>query len=353
MMTARDNFLRALRREDPAWVPFDLSLSPALLEEFKRRTGSGDPYAHYRIPLAGIAMGPSRLKPEFSKYHTEGPPEWIDEWGVGHRPGGFAHFEKMLHPMRTVKSAAEIEAYPLPDLDADYRWENAAEQVRLLKARGFVAVGHMHCTIFEISWYLRGMEEFLVDLLEAPEMAGLLMDRVTRLRVAQARNFARAGTDLIQLGDDVSTQLAMMISPDLWRREIKPRLAKVIAAAREASSTSIIWYHGDGNLREIVPDLIEIGVQVLNPVQPECLDPAALKADFGERLSFWGTVGTQTLMPFGTPEEVADHCRRMIESVGRGGGLVIAPTHVLEPEVPWANIEAMVAAVRRYGRYKS
>lgn len=353
MLTARENFLRALRREDPEWVPFDLNLSPALLQEFKRRTGHEDPYEYYRIPLAGIQLAPSRMKTDYSRYYPNGLPDGtsIDEWGIARRRGGFEHFEKMIHPMRAFSKPSEIEACPLPDLDAEYRWETAADQVQHIKARGLVAVGYMHCTIFEISWYLRGMEEFLTDLLMAPEMARTLMDRITDLRRAQARNYARVGADIIQFGDDVSTQLTMMMSPALWRREIKPRLAAVVAAAREANPSVITWYHGDGNLREIVPDLIEIGIQVLNPVQPECLDPIALKEEFGDRLSFWGTVGTQTLMPFGTPDEVRAWCRRMIETVGRGGGLVMAPTHVLEPEVPWENIEAMVAAVRDYGRY--
>lgn len=353
MLTARENFLRVLRRDDPAWVPLDFNLSPALHEEFKRRTGQDDPYAYYGIPLAGIAIGPSRLTPDYGRFYPRGLPEGtrLDEWGIGHRRGDFAHFEKMLHPMRAFGTPAEIEAYPLPDLDAGYRWEGAAEQVRQIKARGLLAVGYMHCTIFETAWYLRGMEEFLADLLAEPEMARALMDRLAALRRVQARNYAQAGADIIQFGDDVSTQLAMMMSPILWRREIKPRLAQVVAAAREANPGTITWYHGDGNLREIIPDLIELGIQVLNPVQPECLDPVTLKEEFGDRLSFWGTVGTQTVMPFGSPDEVRDYCRRMILTVGRGGGLVVAPTHVLEPEVPWENVEAMVAAVREYGRY--
>lgn len=354
LLTPRENFLRALRRDGPEWVPFDLGLCPALREELRRRTGHDDPYAYFGIPLAGISPAPSVEKADFSVYYPGGLPEgaWLDEWGIGHRPGGFEHFEKMLHPMAGFTTPEEIAAYPLPDLDAGYRWAGAAARAAAIKARDLVAVGHMHCTLFETAWYLRGMEAFLADLLIAPAMAGALLDRLADLRAAQAAHYARAGADLIQFGDDVSTQLAMMLSPALWRREIKPRLARVIAAARAANPETIMWYHGDGNLSAIVPDLIEIGIQVLNPVQPECIDPADLKAAYGDRLSFWGAVGTQTIMPFGTPDEVKAYCKTLIETVGRGGGLIVAPTHVLEPEVPWENVEAMVAAVREYGRYR-
>jgi uroporphyrinogen decarboxylase len=110
----------------------------------------------------------------------------------------------------------------------------------------------------------------------------------------------------------------------------------------------LIFYHGDGNLQAIIPELIEIGVDILNPVQPECMDPVEIKKQYGEQLSFWGTIGTQTVMPFGSPQQVREVCEKMIQEVGRGGGLGLAPTHVLEPEVPWENIQAFIDAVHTY-----
>jgi uroporphyrinogen decarboxylase len=104
-------------------------------------------------------------------------------------------------------------------------------------------------------------------------------------------------------------------------------------------------------LQAIIPDLIEIGVDILNPVQPECMDPGRIKGQYGDRLSFWGTIGTQTTLPFGTPGDVEDAVKRNIATVGVGGGLLLAPTHMIEPEVPWENIEALIAAVKKYGSY--
>lgn len=110
----------------------------------------------------------------------------------------------------------------------------------------------------------------------------------------------------------------------------------------------MIFYHGDGNLQKIIPDLIEIGVEILNPIQPECMNPVEIKKKYGDRLSFWGTLGTQSTMPFGTSGEVREYCKRMIEMIGKGGGLILAPTHLLEPEVPWDNVQAFIDTVREY-----
>ena len=126
-------------------------------------------------------------------------------------------------------------------------------------------------------------------------------------------------------------------------------MAKVIRVAKKIKPEVLVYYHSDGFIEPVIPDLIEIGVDVLNPVQPECMNPVKLKKEYGNRLSFWGTIGTQTTMPFGTPDEVREVVKHMIETVGRGGGLLIAPTHVLEPDVPWENILAFVESVNDYG----
>lgn len=351
-MDARENFLRACRRERPNWVPYDFALCPKLAEEFTLRTGRTDYRAHYELPFAGLKLAPSKLTTDFAGFFGQKlmATDQIDRWGVGHRRGSVAHFAEILHPMQSFTNVAEVEAYPFPDELADYRWEGVPAQVAAAHTAGLAAVAAMQKTIFEISWCLRGMEEFLMDLLTDPAMACAIMDQVLELRKGCAARYAAAGADVLQLGDDVSTQLDMMVSPALWRKSIKPRLAEVIAAAKGVKPDILIFYHGDGNLQKIIPDLIEIGVEILNPVQPECMDPAEIKRQYGDRLTLWGTIGTQTTMPFGSPSDVRMAVRRMIETAGDGGGLVLSPTHLLEPEVPWANIEAFVEACREYGR---
>lgn len=143
----------------------------------------------------------------------------------------------------------------------------------------------------------------------------------------------------------------MMMSPEIWREWLKPTIKKAIKAAKDIKPDLIAYYHSDGVIYDIISELIEIGVDVLNPIQPECMNPIKVKEMYGDRLSFWGTIGTQTTMPFGSSREVEEKAKLMIETVGKSGGLVIAPTHLLEPEVPWENVVAFVNAVKKYGKY--
>ena len=221
-----------------------------------------------------------------------------------------------------------------------------------LKENDLIAVAFMQMTIFEVAWYLRGMENLLIDMVCNQEMAEVLLDEITEIRMGMAEKYARYGIDILMLGDDVSSQQDMIMDPGLWRRFLKPRLAKVIASAKAANPDILIFYHGDGNLQKIIPDLIEIGVEILNPVQPECMDPILIKKLYGDKLTLWGTLGTQTTLPFGTPEEVKQKCKELIETVGKGGGLLLAPTHTIEPEVPWENIQAFIDAAKEYGAKK-
>jgi uroporphyrinogen decarboxylase len=355
-MTNRENVIRALRRDHPERVPFDMTLCPAHIETLEKKTGTTDYHDYFRFPYRYVELEPSVQKPDYSRYYRNLPPvvkplSWNPEWGVFSIPGSVAHFEEMLHPMEHFESPEEILSYPFPDYNEPYRWKGFDAKVAALKQNDLIAIAFMQMTIFEVAWYLRGMENFMVDLIANREFAETLLDAILNIRTGMAEKYARYGTDILMLGDDVSTQLEMMVRPELWRELIKPRLAKIIRTAKQAKDDILIFYHGDGNLQAIIPDLIEIGIDILNPVQPECMDPALIKKQYGDRLSFWGTIGTQTTLPFGTVRDVEEAVKRNIETVGCGGGLLLAPTHMIEPDVPWENIEAFVGAVKKYGLY--
>ena len=349
-MSQRENLLRVLRRQDADHIPFALSLCPKLAGDFRDRYGTGDYETFYGFPFRHVAPGPSRQTIDYSPWHPDLPANaWIDDWGVGAVPGSVAHFTRMLHPMETFTTAEEVRRFPVPDLLADYRWQDVADQVTRIKQQGLAAI-YSAIQIFEPAWYLRGLDNLLVDMVLEPEIAAACLDRMTEIQSGIAARMAAAGVDLIVFGDDVGTQKSLMMQPETWRTWLKPTMRRAISAAKNINPDLLAYYHSDGVIHDIIPDLIEIGVDVLNPVQPECMDPAQIKMQYGDRLSFWGTIGTQTTMPFGTPDEVRETVRLRIETVGRGGGLVIAPTHLLEPEVPWANIDALVEAVRTYGQ---
>jgi uroporphyrinogen decarboxylase len=357
-MTGRERVLAAMRRRPPDRVPFDLSfdIAPAQLDEFRRRTGSTlTPEEYFGTDTRMIRLGPTRLAQDYAAWLGPGVAgAAVDEWGVGRRPTRSAdrahvHLDGFIHPLAGVRNAAGMADYPFPDIDADYRYDAPRAAIRAVQEAGRAAVAMMECTIFETAWFLRGMEALLLDFADGSEAARALLDAITARRVVQARRYAELGADVLSMGDDVGTQRGMLMSVGMWRAWLKPRLARVIAAAREVRPDVLVFYHSDGNMAAIIPDLIEIGVDILNPVQPECMDPADLKRRFGDRLSFWGLIGTQSTLPFGTPADVAADVRLRVRTVGAGGGLFLAPTHVIEPEVPFENIVAFVDAVKATG----
>ena len=355
-MTNRENVIKALRRDHPEKVPFDMTLCPAHVETLRRKTGTGNYHDFFHFPYRYVELEPTIKKTDYSVYYrnlpaSAKPLSWNPEWGIYSVPGTFAHFEQMLHPMEHFETPREIIAYPFPDFNESYRWNGISEKIAALQKEDLIAIAFMQMTIFEIAWYLRGMENFMLDLIENRDFAETLLDKITGIRIGMAEKYAQHGIDILMLGDDVSTQISMMMDPGLWREIIKPRLAKIIGAAKGIKKDILIFYHGDGNLQAIIPDLIEIQVDILNPVQPECMDPVFLKRQYGNRLSFWGTIGTQTTLPFGTVRDIETTVKKNIETIGEGGGLLIAPTHMIEPDVPWENIEAFINAVEKYGKY--
>jgi uroporphyrinogen decarboxylase len=302
---------------------------------------------HFRVDVRPVLAAPTNRQSDFSRYFDR-EVEW-DEWGRGRVWDEEQHYAEYLYPLQKAESLAEIAEYPWPDLDEDYRYRDVAGQVRSWHEAGYAAVAGLEETVFEIAWQLRSMDELFEDMKFRPDWATTLLDRITERREISAARFAEAGVDVLQLGDDVAMQAGLMLSRAMWREWLAPRLQRVIRAAKEANPDVLIWYHSDGNITGLIPDLIEVGVEVLNPVQPECVDQARVKREFGDRLAFWGGLGVQSVLPFGTPEEVRNHVREVIEALGSDGGLVVGPAHVLERDTPLENIFAMKEAIDEYG----
>ncbi len=349
-MDIRQKFFDAMRRKSEGFVPFSFSLCPSQLEEFARRTGHTDYAAYYGFPTRTLGVPCLADARRFRARWYAGDPDVMisPDFGFGSRKGTMAHFTSMVFPLEGLTDPTQIAEYPWPDPTRDMDWETLEQRARQVKEQGLVAMAGMEITLFESAWYLRGMERFLEDIVVFPEMCEALLERLCVIREEMARRYALAGLDVLCLGDDVGTQIDMMMAPRKWEAMLKPRLARVIAAAKAVNPDILITYHSDGNIARVVPGLIEAGVEVLNPIQPECMDAIELKRLYGDRLSFWGGVGTQSTMPFGTPKDVRGACLELIAKVGEGGGLYLAPTHVLEPEVPYENIEAFVLTVTEY-----
>lgn len=357
-MTSRERVLTALRRREPDRVPKTMGLCASQAERLKAKREEGAPEVHYfdEMDVAGVQPGVPCPIPDVSAYLPKDLPEGtrIDDWGVAWTQSGFYHFLGMIHPMAGITTAAEIERYPFPDMANPERFLDFEDRVAQAKATGRAVLSGcspLGGTIFWPAYKLRGMEALLMDMAAEPALAEALLDRVTDICTAYAAKVAEYDIDVLWLADDYGTQRGMVVSVDMWRTWFKPRLKRLIEAAKAKKPDLIVAHHCDGDATDIVGEFIDCGVDVLNPVQPECMDPAAVKREFGNHLAFWGTIGTQTTMPFGSPADVRAEVRRMIENVGKGGGLLLAPTHTVEPEVPWDNIVAFFEACEEYGVY--
>jgi len=351
-MSPRERVLTTLRRGRPDRVPKDLDFTEPKYEEFTQRTGSQRPEEYFRLEPRGVGIAPTKQKHDFSDYFADVERlDDVDEWGVGYISAHFHHFWRHVHPLRNVTTPREVAAYPWPDVLAPYRWEKVPETVARWHDQGYPVCAGPPSQLYEQAWYLRGQEQFLLDFYDNPDVATAILDTINHVLIEGSRRLAAAGVDVLRLGDDVGWQRAMIMSPDCWRKWLKPRLADVISVARRIKPDILIFFHTDGNVEPIIPDLIDVGLDILNPVQPECMDPVEIKRKYGDQLAFWGTIGTQTTMPFGTPEEVRRVVKERIDMVGPEG-LLLAPTHVLEPEVPWENVVAFVEAVEEYGVLK-
>jgi uroporphyrinogen decarboxylase len=310
------------------------------------------PDEYFGWDVRHIAIRSPKANPDVLRYHGElDPGALVNEWGVAFLPGFSHHYTRRVGPLREMTSAAELRTYPFPDpmepsnhADLDF-WVDAIHE------DGLAAAAFMQQTLFELAWEMRGMEKFLLDLVTNQDFVENLLDRITEIRCKMAARYAAAGVDLIRLGDDFGTQHSLMMSPQTFRDVFKPRLKAIIDAAKQENPDVLIFFHSDGSITPLVGDFIDMGVDVLNPVQPECVDLAFLKREYGDRLSFWGGIGIQRTMPFGTREEVKEATRKVIESLGEGGGLVVAPTHALQPDVPWENVEALFEGVDEFGWY--
>jgi uroporphyrinogen-III decarboxylase len=155
------------------------------------------------------------------------------------------------------------------------------------------------------------------------------------------------GVDMIWIGDDVGAQDKMLMSPATWRKFLKPRMATFISTLKAIDPQIKIAYHSDGTIYPIIPDLIEIGVDVLNPVQPKCMDPGKVKQEHGDKLCFWGSIDEQYTLPFGSPAEVQQEVMRRLRTLGKDGGLIVGPTHHVQLDTPLENFWAMVNAVTK------
>ena len=250
-------------------------------------------------------------------------------------------------PLSAARTVEELAGHVLPDLADPRRYAGLADQVAAHHARGWAVAGgppHLGGELFETAYRLRGFNTFLEDLRLRPALARYLLDQITSLVIHNTLILARAGVDILLLDDDVAMPTGMIIGPAMWAATFKPRLADAIRLAREVNPGLLVFYHSDGDFTAIVPHLVEIGVNVINPVQPDCMDALAIKRAFGDRLALWGTVGTAALWDHGTPDAIRAEVRLRAETLGPAG-LLLCPAYDID-FAPRENVVAFAEGVR-------
>ena len=353
-ISPRENLLNVFRKNSYRNVPVQFDLCPALCREFEKKTGSKLAYQEYfEFPMREIIFpDPEEIKKiDRYTYYRENLKKGtaFDAWGIAREPGSkaAAHMTRMRHPLKNIQTIVELKKYPFPDYTTVPESLISA-QVESIHTHGLAAYGFLEMTVWETAWYLRDMTTLMMDMAIREENAYWLLDKVTEQSVIRASVFARAGVDVLKMGDDLGMQTSILMSIDHYRKFIKPRHKKIIESVKSINPNILIHYHSCGYVTPLIDDFIDIGVDILNPVQPESMDFAEIHKKYGDRLSFSGTLGTQTTMPFGTADEVRETVHRNLDIAGEKGGLLCCPTHMLEPEVPWENIMAYVEACRDY-----
>ncbi|MFP4562179.1 MAG: uroporphyrinogen decarboxylase family protein [Spirochaetia bacterium] len=354
-MTHRERVLTALGREQPDRCPLQISFTPEFAERLRKELGiaqssmhnphgGGNTYALERALEEDCLL--TSVGWANSYYAGE---DYTDEWGVGwssteySTPFGPGRYTEIVrHPLA---GDAAVEEYTSPDPTRPELYTEAERVVREFGGEYWI-VGVTVTTIFETAWALRGLERLLIDFALDPPVAERVLDFPFRYHLEAAKRLVEIGVDMLWLGDDVGTQTGLLISPDTWRRFLKPRMAEFVETVRRINSDIKIAYHSDGNILPLIPELIEIGIDVLNPIQPACMDPAEVKRRFGKDLCFWGSIDEQQTLPFGSPEDVRDEVSLRLETIGKDGGLIIGPTHHVQLDTPLENLFALIEAVK-------
>jgi uroporphyrinogen decarboxylase len=282
----------------------------------------------------------------------------VDDWGSGHIYAGPDDWFPGIHPLADACTLAEIEAYPWPDMTDPTRFEGVrAEAQRWRDENRYATMGTPWLAFpLERAFAMQGTDNFLANLAGEPEFAEALLWRTQSLCKTLMDGFLRECGDIIdmvKIGDDLGSQVGLLMSPAMYRRMLKPIHADLIAFIKERTKAAVV-FHTDGDVYDLLGDFIEIGVDVLNPVQASAggmSDFADLKRRFGDNLVFCGGIDTHHVLPNGTPDEVRAEVKRVIGTLGVGGGYMLGAVHTIMGDVPPENVLAMVDAVEEFGRY--
>jgi len=315
----------------------------------------------FKVDTRGVVPNPPsnwRLEIEEDKKYTYFTDEWQIKWRMLKEKGYY--YDMIDNPLKGKMTKEKIDRWSWPDPCDSCRFKGLEKKAKHLteKTQSALIMEPMTAGYLEICFWVRGMEEFYMDLASNPSLACYLMDKLVELKIRYWKCvLEKLGEHIliIRESDDLGGQNGLLISPQMYRKYIKPRHKKIFSFIKKTAPKKIyIFLHTCGSVYDIIPDFIEIGVDILNPVQVSAakMDTKKLKRQFGDAITFWGGgVDTQKVLPYGTPEEVRDEVRRRLDDLTPGGGFVFTPVHNIQPDVPPENVIAMWEAFRKFGKY--
>jgi uroporphyrinogen decarboxylase len=378
-MNSRERLLAALNHQEPDRIPFDLGSTQVtgihVIAYQNLRNYLGLPQVEAQIcdEVQGLALPDDDVMEKLGidvrglfplNSHNWNVTaidvgdnwEYHDEWGlIQHKPKPDGlYFSVVKSPLdQAGLTVGEVRAYAWPDTGDPRRIAGLRDLALAYRARGqAVMIKGVLAGIFEMSQRVRGMQNLMIDLASNEALAGAFLDKMVELKIKfweTALTQLGDVIDVISEADDYGTQTSQLISPRMFRRIFKPRLQTLFTRIHQLSPDAKLFFHSDGNIRPILPDLIEIGIDILNPIHITAtgMEPGTLKRDFGKDVAFWGGgVETQSVLPFGTPQEVKDNVRCNIDALASGGGYVFNTIHNIQADVPPQNIVAMIEALR-------
>jgi uroporphyrinogen decarboxylase len=331
-LTHKERVLRSLLRQPVDRLPTQVNYTHKMAKKLADFYGISISELPWRLDNHLI-----RVDISFPGHMSQDGKSQFDWWGVGHDTKEEGYF--ITHsPLATIEN---LDDFPWPDPYDQALLDEARRTIQEFGQEYFM-VPNFGWALFERAWSLRGFEQMFMDMALNAKYVSALLDRIIEIQLVLIQRFIDMGVDGAYFGDDYGAQKGLLFSPKMWRELIKPGLNRLFAPFRDRNLPIIM--HSDGQIQQILPDMIEIGLTTLNPVQPEVMDHQWLADNFNDRLSFYGGISTQTVLPYGSPDQVRDAVHECVRTLAPGNtGLLIAPSHRMMADIPIANLEALLS----------
>ena len=351
---------------NPDRIPVQFEMCRQLNEHFAKELGIPANYTEnlyedvtYRISAneLHVAMGSDVVVTGASvsddyRIVKEADGTWLNEYKMRMRQGDI-YVEVIDYPLSHAETKADIETFSFPDPDAPGRFRDAEALVKKYK-NDYLIFGDIEVTVFSLAHQLVGMEKLLIDMMMETEYVVPLFEACGEFQTQIGLRLIEKGVDAIWFGDDFGTQTNLIIPPETFRDQLKPVYKKMIDRFKAANPDIIPILHCDGAVAELLDDIHEIGFEVFNPVQPGVPGhlPQDMKSRFGDKFSFWGAIDQQELLPKGTDEELEKDIVEKINILGKDGGYMISPAHIIQNDVSPERVLKFIELCRKHGNYK-